>query len=59
MANKSKIQYRKYYVHYLDQKGVERVYDSKFSLCIDGAEEACRYKLGHRCKEILYCEEYV
>lgn len=56
---KSKIQFRKYHVHYLDQKGKEKVYDSKFSLCIDGAEEAAKLDLGHRCKKILFCEEYI
>jgi hypothetical protein len=52
------IKYRKYKVHYLDQKDKEHVYNSQFSLCIDGAEEAARISLGRRCKEILYCEEY-
>jgi hypothetical protein len=53
------IRFRKYKVHYKDPKGIQRIYDSRFSLCIDGAEEAARYSLGHRCKEILKCEEYV
>ena len=52
------IQFKKFKVHYLDHKGKEKVYDSKFSLCIDGAEEAARYDLGHRLAKILYCEEY-
>lgn len=54
----AKIKYRKFKVHYLDQKGNECVFDSRFSLCEDGAEEAARYELGHRLKEILYLEEY-
>lgn len=53
------IKYRKYKVHYIDNKGKEKIYDSRFSLCIDGAEEAAHHSLGHRCQEILYCEEYV
>lgn len=53
------INYRKYHVHYLDNKGKEKIYDSEYSLCIDGAEEAARLDLGHRLKQILYCEEYV
>lgn len=47
------IQFRKYRVRYLDKKGKAHNYDSKFSLCIDGAEEAARYDLGHRLKEII------
>ena len=53
------VKYRKYKVYYLDQKGKECVYDSKWSLCIDGAEEAARLDLGHRLKEIIRVEEYV
>lgn len=36
------INYKKYDVHYINNKGKECVYHSKFSLCIDGAEEAAR-----------------
>lgn len=52
------MKFQRFKVHYLDKKGKEKVYDSKYSLCIDGAEEASRYTLGHRLKEILYCEPY-
>lgn len=34
------IQFKEYLVHYVKKNGETGVYHSKYSLCIDGAEEA-------------------
>lgn len=36
------IQFKEYLVHYVEKNGKTGVYHSKYSLCIDGAEEAAR-----------------
>lgn len=50
------INFKKYDVHYIDNKNKQKVYRSNWSLCIDGAEEAARMDLKGSLKEIVSVE---